>query len=87
MKRTRQIEVYYGFFAGDAQIWDTDYVEIPSDTPEEAVDQTAIAAFFADPPPCGVAFAGVYNKGGEEEGTEGQDRESYSDDQARDSYT
>lgn len=59
--KTRQIEVYVGWYD---HTWSTDWVDIPADTAEEKVEETAIAALWAafanDQPDEPIAFVGVY---------------------------
>ncbi len=43
--KTITAEVYYGYYSGDAQMWDTEYVEIPADTPEEQYEEVAKGVF------------------------------------------
>jgi hypothetical protein len=63
-ERTRQIE-YYRLWAGnggDSGTWDTDFAEIPADTPDDRIDEAvekAVAAIqWRDEPPI---ITGVYS--------------------------
>ena len=67
--KTRMIEVYYGFEVGNAKSWDTDYVEIPAETPEGQIEEAATQAFLKRAEQwrdVSVAFCGVYNSSDEE---------------------
>jgi len=58
----RLIEVYIGT-GSDNGTWDTDYVEIPADTPDEKIEQVAIDTSKALLQEQGTdyMFVGVYN--------------------------
>jgi len=48
-KKTRQIE-YYRLWpggSGDSGTWDTDFVQIPADTPDDQIDQAVVKAVAA----------------------------------------
>ena len=64
MKDVRQIE-YYRLWpgnSGDSGTWDTDFVEIPSETPEEKVDETVKLAIARIPWTDEVPIAtGIYH--------------------------
>jgi len=59
--RNRRIEMYYGWYSGDAQFWDTEYVDIPSDTKECNLQQVAIDKFYEENPELSLAFIGILN--------------------------
>jgi len=63
-KKTRQIE-YYRLWpggSGDSGTWDTDFVDIPADTPDnhigEAVERAVAAIRWRDEPPI---ITGIYS--------------------------
>ena len=62
MKKTRSIEMYYGFFLGDTKMWDTIHVDIPASTPPEKVEEVAKAklARMLAKNKDDAAFMGVY---------------------------
>lgn len=55
--KTRSIEVYYGYYLGDSQIWDSEYVEIPIDTPDDKIEEVALKDFSI--PKLDLAFKGI----------------------------
>ena len=77
-KKTREIE-YYRLWpggSGDSGTWDTDFVEIPADTPEdeiaEAVEKAASKIQWRDQPPI---LTGVYSAPQPEEEDEAEEAE------------
>jgi hypothetical protein len=58
-----RFEAYYGFYQGNLQLWDTDYVKIPQDTPEEtwlaAVQDAMLQKIRQTNPDLNVAFTGI----------------------------
>lgn len=61
--KERDVEIYIGY---TSHKWDTQYVSIPFDTPEEKVEEVAIqkgtVSFFNNPNTRDeVAFVGVYH--------------------------
>jgi hypothetical protein len=60
-KKTRKVEVYYGYYMGESRLWDTSVVEIPADTPEDAVERTAERRFLDTNPDVTFAFVGIFN--------------------------
>ena len=60
--------MYYGYYLGDSQEWDTDYVKIPGDTPEEKYEEVAKEIFLetmnkmtdGHGEPLHIAFSGLY---------------------------
>ena len=62
--KTITAEVYYGYYLGDAQMWSTDYVEIPEDTPEDRYEEIAKGVFMealnANKSDIHLAFCGLY---------------------------
>ena len=62
-----EVEVYFGYYLGDAQMWDTNYVYLPADTPEDKVKQLALDMFHAKiDPDISLAFTGIFHIGEEE---------------------
>ena len=57
--KTRSIEVYYGYYVGDAQMWDTEYVEIPIDTPEDKITEVALKKFSTQQNNMDNVFKGI----------------------------
>ena len=55
--KKRRIEVYYGYYVGDSQMWDSEYVEIPIDTPEDKIKEVALNNFSK--PKQDLAFKGI----------------------------
>ena len=43
-----QVEVYYGYYAGEARLWDTIFVSLPIDTPEDKIEKLAVEKFYRD---------------------------------------
>ena len=61
-KETRPIEMYYGYsYGGDSGSWETDYVDIPIDTPEEEIEQVAKEIAKNEYQGDDLAFVGVYH--------------------------
>lgn len=66
--KTRRVE-YYRLWGGDHGTWDTDFLEIPSDTPDDKLDEAVREAAAKikwrdnDPP----VIVGYYCDSGEEE--------------------
>ena len=65
-RKTRSVE-YYRLWGGDSGTWDTDFIDIPADTPDdrldEAIREAAAKIQWRDEPP---VIVGCYNDGGEE---------------------
>jgi hypothetical protein len=60
--KTIEIEVYYGYYLGDAQMWDTAYIFIPADTPEEKYEEVGKKVFLShDHGEDTIAFVGLYS--------------------------
>lgn len=76
MAETRSIEMYVGIYEGNLQTWFTDFIDIPTNTPEDKLDEVAEAAMTKrleeQKPPLSVAFVGVFciNDEEEEDGAE-----------------
>ncbi len=61
---TREIEMYYGYYAGNVKVWDTFFINIPIDTPNELIESVAIAEAYSTIKykwTIPVAFIGVYH--------------------------
>jgi hypothetical protein len=58
-RKTRPIEMYVGRVEGNSGVWNTEYVNIPIDTPDDKIDSVATAIGrdeIAD-----YCFVGVYS--------------------------
>ena len=55
--KTRSIEVYYGYYVGDSQMWDSEYVKIPIDTPKDKMEEVTLKNFSK--PKLDFAFKGI----------------------------
>ena len=57
--QTRRVE-YYRLWGGDSGTWDTDYIDIPADTPDDMVDKAirkaAETVQWRDEPPVIVGY-------------------------------
>lgn len=71
-----RVEVYYGYYLGNTKMWDTEYVEIAADTPEDKIEEVAIHAFHDcveggvfgnDMKKEVIAFIGLFNVKDEED--------------------
>ena len=61
--KTRPIEMYVGIYQGDYQTWDTAFVDIPADTPDDKVEEVAKETLLKElekQKDLHVAFVGVY---------------------------
>ena len=55
-------EVYYGFYSGNSQLWDTLYVYIPAETPESDIESVAVEKFYEEYGDAeNVAFTGLFH--------------------------
>ena len=55
--KTRMIEMYIGY-GSDFGTWETDYVDIPLDTPDDKIEEVAKDVIIEDRKD--IAFTGVY---------------------------
>lgn len=66
MSKKRMIEVYIGYTNGSGEPgqWQTDYVDIPADTPKRQIEKKAIEVTYSQlrrNKVENVAFVGLYN--------------------------
>ncbi len=69
----RSVEIYVGFYTGATQMWGTDLIDVPIDTPEDLIEAFAREEYLRraeeqeSHPDGPIAFVGLYHTGEMEE--------------------